>query len=131
MIAQAFGDTVSQRPARIEAFHGHLKDHLHFPVGLPQFSAGSFRNILALQYDASGGRIEQPCHHLRHRCLAAAAFADDGHLFYFADGKGHVIDGQKIIPIGSGKILRRCVARNSSSIIYLLNFGTAASSFFV
>ena len=103
MVAQAFGNAVSQRPARVEAFYRALKDHLHVLINLPQFSSRGAGNVFPLEDDAAGGDIQQSGHHVRHRCLAAAAFPDDGQFFSFGNRKGHVIDGQKIIAIGRGK----------------------------
>ena len=77
---------------RIERRIGVLEDHLHLASQRTEPTVGQVRDVLALEPDRSGCRIEETQHQAGCRRLAAAGLADDPERLASADRQRDVFD---------------------------------------
>ena len=91
MNVQRLADDLLHRHARIQRAVGVLKNHLELPPPRAQFRAAQFRDVLALEQNASRRRFDQPHDGAAERRLAATAFAHQPERFARRDAEAHII----------------------------------------
>ena len=94
--AQRLADDVARRHARIERGERVLEDDLHPPPVGAQLDLAEPRDVLAVERDAAGGRLDQPQHGAAHRRLAAARFADQAERLARRDREAHAVDREDV-----------------------------------
>jgi hypothetical protein len=76
---------------RVQRSKGILKNHLHLPPLLPQFFAAERQQILPVEFDFAGIRLDKPQKHSRKSSLAATAFPDHSKGFPGFDGETYAV----------------------------------------
>ncbi len=82
---QPFFDDAADRHSRVERAVGVLEDDLHVAADGPQLRGPQVGDVVAVEHDAAGRRLEQPQDRAAGRGLAAAAFADEAERFAWFD----------------------------------------------
>ena len=88
----AFRDRLHHGFARIQRREGILENDLHVRTAFPQFPAAELKDILPVENDLSGGRLDQPEDAAPGRGFSAAGFADDAESSALLQGEGDIVD---------------------------------------
>ena len=90
---QRLADDVGDRQPRIQRAVRILENHLEPAPARAQFRPAQAGDVLALEHNAAGGRLDELDDRASERGLAAAAFAHQPDRFARRDGEAHVIHG--------------------------------------
>jgi hypothetical protein len=93
---QRLADDFAGGHARVQRGVGVLVDHLHAPPVGQQGLALEMRDVLPVDADRPGGRLEQLEQRAPDRRLAAAALADQPQRLAAADLEAHAVDGMDL-----------------------------------
>ena len=89
---QRLGENLADGHARVERRERVLEDQLHLAAQGAEGGLAQGGDIVAVEDDAAGGRLDQPHHEPPDRRLAAAGLADERQRLAGAEHEGHAVD---------------------------------------
>ena len=93
MNIQRFADDFGDGPSRVQRAEGILKNYLEAAAAGAQFLAAQGGNVLALEHNPAGGRLDELDGGAPERGLATTALTHQPNRFARCDGEAHVIHG--------------------------------------
>ena len=90
---ERLADDVAGALPRVERGERVLEDDLQLPAVGPELLLAEARDVVAVELDGAGGRLDQAHDGAAHRGLAAAALADQPQRLARADREAHAVDG--------------------------------------
>jgi hypothetical protein len=105
-------DDLLDRLAGVQGRVRVLEDHLHLSAHRSELPVRELRDVLPLEADRAGRRVDEPKHQPRGRRLSAPGLADDAERLALVHGERHVLDGMHACPsaredsLAYGKLLR-------------------------